>query len=195
MNSLRKKADPRLFAVMYTLLYPGVLGSLMYAYPDNFVSKGAPFTLVGAALAFALFLAFVFDYLHSITEPAKASYSHGTFIADLGLVALMFIAGQKILGTLIFDAAPEFWFLCAARVSGWFWEHMKAGADNEDPTPEGVDLFFIFVYAIGGLIAVQIGWYDSVAYKWVLAAVLLLDALMYLWYPRLAQCIESAKKK
>ena len=121
--------------------------------------RKAYFTWVGAALAAAFFFAFVLDYLHSISKTARACYSHGTFIADLGLVVLMFIAGQKILGTPIFPSVEEFWFLGAARLCGWFWEHMKADAANVDPTPEGIDLLFIFVYAIGGLIAVQIGWY------------------------------------
>jgi len=176
---------------MHTLLYPGVLGSLMYAYPDNIVSDKACFTWLGAALAGSLFLAFVLDYLHSISRVSKACYSYGTFIADLGLVVLMFIAGQKIMGTRIFPDAGEFWFLGGARACGWLWEHTKA---NQDLTPEGVDLLFIFVYVVGGLIAVQIGWHGSDGYKWTLAAVLLFDALMYLWYPYVARWIDATKK-
>ena len=80
MNWLRKTADTRFFEVMHTLLYPGVLGSLMYAYPDNIVSDKACFTWLGAALAGSLFLAFVLDYLHSISRVSKACYSYGTFI-------------------------------------------------------------------------------------------------------------------
>ena len=135
MNWLRKSADDRFHEVMHTLLYPGVLGSLIYAYPDNIVSKKVPFTWVDASLAAALMLAFVFDYLHSISREAKAYYSHGTFIADLCLVVLMFIAGQKILGTPMFPSVQEFWFLGLARAFGWFWEHTRARADGEDPTP------------------------------------------------------------
>lgn len=194
MNSLsgacewaRQKADLRLHAVMHTLLYPGVLGSLMYALPDNILKNDSPFTWsrngLGILLALALFAAFVADYLHSISEEAKASYSNGTFWADLVIVALVFIAGQKVLGTKVLPDLSEFWFLAGAKLCAVAWEGLtyqnpmspSTAETAPSPTPIETDVAFALAFlSIGGLILLS-----KTCYQVALMLVLFADARWY----------------
>jgi len=188
---------------MHGLFYPGVLGSLIYAFPDNILSHRAEFSVAGTVLAVSLFVSFAFDYVYSSTKDAKQTYSYGTFIADCFIVVLMFIAGQKILGTPLFQGIDEFWFLGAARLFAWAWEFLRVQESpdpalerdpakvkqeeierNADLTAQGIDFLFVPAYPIVGLIAECTPWYP-----WALAALLVFDALMYIGHPRLANWI------
>ena len=191
---LRKRADDRLFLVMHTLLYPGVLGSLIYAFPDNILSGKTAFTIPGTLVAIGFFFAFSADYLHSISIHAKASYSFGTFIADLAIIVLIFCAGQKILGTALFPSVSELWFLMCAKFFAIVWESVtyKATSDSapatnnigaRTPSPRETDLGFMLAYLLAGLLGYVTESDPSDSWtRWVLAVLLLADAFWYFLY-------------
>jgi hypothetical protein len=188
LEKARQKADPRLHAGVHSLLYPGVLGSLMYALADTRAKSESAFNWssdgLGVLLALALFAAFVADYLHSINDDAKARYSNGTCFADLLIVVLVFIAGQKVLGTPLLPALSEFWFLAGAKLCAVAWEGLTHPAPGNattadavtSPTPLETDVGFALAYLVIGVLAVS----SKTAYHVALMLVLFADAWWYL---------------
>jgi hypothetical protein len=188
-ESLRKKAGPRLFTIMHTLLYPGVLGSLMYALPDNIASGRVHYSPEQTGLACALFAMFVMDYAHSVLKENEAAYSYGTFVADLFIVIFLFLAGQRILGTAIFAHVHPAWWLCAMKLAsvGWEWLKHPSPAPSGEAASEsqqdkanamGTDFAFLLVYALVGVGAQISGRPATLALTLALVA----DAFYYVAY-------------
>lgn len=145
-----------MFTIMHTLLYPGVLGSLMYAVPDNIASGRMPFEFVQVATVCALFSMFVMDYAHSVTEDNKNDYSYGTFIADLLIVVLLFVAGQRLLGAKIPPDIHPAWFLVGVKIAALCWELLKHGGSHQTPAKRaerGTDFAFLLLYVLVGVVA------------------------------------------
>lgn len=184
MTPLQQKAEPRMFTIMHTLLYPGVLGSLMYAAPDNIASGRTPLDLTQVAVACALFLMFIMDYSHSVEKGNEESYSNGTFIADLVIVVLLFIAGQRILGTPVPPDIHPAWLLVGVKVAAVCWEFLKR-RDSHQSAVRSVevltDLLFLVLYALVGFFAPDSEKYAS----FFLIAVLVGDAVSYIVYRKL----------
>jgi len=188
MTWLRGKAEPRLFTVMHTLLYPGVLGSLMYALPDNIAAGRVSYDAEQIVLACALFSMFVMDYTHSVLKRNEAAYSHGTFIADLLIVGLLFLAGQRILGTAIPPDVHPAWLLAAMKLAAVSWEWVKhqpapTAEDREsDANAIGTDFAFALAYAVAAVASQLPPHLQSVATLLFILA-LLGDAFFYVAYP------------
>ena len=186
---LRAKAEPRLFTIMHALLYPGVLGSLMYAVPDNLAKNPEAYDLWQIVLACSFFAMFVMDYTHSVSKPNEASYSRGNFAADFIIMVLMFVAGQRILGATLPPAVHPAWLLCAVKAAALAWESLKhpGGAANSGTTParestraKETDFACMIIYALAAWLTPPAGTVSDIA----LAAALLVDAVVYLTYFR-----------
>ena len=70
--------------VMNNLLYPAVLGTLIYTGFNEF--SGHALWGEEALLALALFVLYVMDYAHSVSEGNRKTYTPGKFLADLVIV-------------------------------------------------------------------------------------------------------------
>lgn len=181
---LRREAEPRMFTIMHTLLYPGVLGSLMYALPDNIASHRTQFDFTQVATAIALFSMFVMDYAYSVTEDNKNNYSMGTFAADLLIVVLLFVAGQRILGTHIPPDIHPALLLASVKAAALCWEFLKQGGScrsSENRAKKDTDLAFLLIYIAVALVAQGS---EQVASDLLILA-LLGDAFYYVLYRKL----------
>ena len=190
LNTLRCKVSPEWFAIMHSLLYPGVLGSLIYALPDNLVSKRIELSNDQLFVAIAFLLLFTIDYAYSITDSSKAAYSRGTFIADLLIVFFLFVVGQKALGTKLFESIEPAFLMVAAKLCAVFWEQVRnqdaaAGAGKglsyESGAEAKTDWACVVVYLVIGGISLLKPDYS----KALLGVALLLDAASYEIYKRL----------
>lgn len=180
------RADSRFFVVMHTLVYPGVLGSLMYAIPDNIVSGARAYSNATLFIAFAFFGAFIMDYTHSITAFARRNYSIAMFALDSAIVFLLFCAGQQILGSEVLLQIPTALLLAVAKVVGGLWEVVVWSPEN---SARNTDFVFALAYLILFLGASgQNCWAPAAisecaeGFRWALGFVLLADALFYLAY-------------
>lgn len=181
---LRQKADPRMFTIMHMLLYPGVLGSLMYAAADNLASHRTQFDGMQVAVAIALFSMFVMDYAYSVTADNENHYSTGTFAADLLIVILLFVAGQRILGTEIPPHIHPAWLLVSVKAAALGWEYLKmdgARRSNEERAKKVTDFVFLLIYAFVAFVARESA--QSAPYLLIIA--LLGDAFCYVLYRKL----------
>ena len=206
----RRRDDERLYSIMHTLLYPGVLGSLMYALPDNILTKGGTPANAVISMALAFFFAFVMDYTHSITPRAKELYCVATFGADFMIFLLLFVAGQRILGTALLLPLATPFFLALAKFAGVAWElaakaaakmppAKPAAADGSEPGM-GTDFAFCLIYLALGALSHDSSCWRSIdppadcqtGWLWGLTIVLCADALYYLGYRRWASANASA---
>lgn len=189
------KEDGRLYAVMHTLLYPGVLGSLMYAAPDKMSSGRNPYPSEVLWLAGAFALAFVFDYIHSAGDRFKQSYTYKLFMLDLVIVIMLFGAGQRILGNSVFMWLSVPAMLAIAKFSAALWE---IAAETKIDSARNTDVLFAVIYSGIAIVMMVSGtqcWPTprdqpgacTSAATWVLAAALVADALSFLYYKRLAR--------
>jgi len=186
--------DGRLYAAMHTLVYPGVLGSLLYAVPDNLTKgvKYAPETLwLGSVFA----LAFVFDYIHTVGPRFKDSYSYKLFLLDLVIVAMLFGAGQRILGNTVFVFLSVPTMLAIAKFAAALWE---MAAETREDSARNTDLLLGFLYVgiavVMGISGAQCWTGPPVAgtacptyWSLGLGLTLFADAMSFLYYKKLAR--------
>jgi hypothetical protein len=197
-DALLNRADQRFFTVMHTLIYPGVLGSLMYAYPDNIVSGTTTYSLPTALVSLAFFFAFVMDYAHSVASPAKRKYSVTMFSLDVVIVLSLFCAGQKLLGTPFLAWASVPVLLGLGKVAAVLWE---CAAKTREDSARNTDVVAAIAYFLFALLGPGNECWPSrnaseaelcAGWSHWLAAVLLLDAFSYVIYRKLATANDSA---
>ena len=135
--------DGRLYAAMHTLIYPGVLGSLIYAVPDK-MSAGQSYSNETLLLGGAFALAFAFDYIHSAGERFKNSYTFKLFALDLVIVVMLFGAGQRILGNDIFAFFSVPAMLAISKFAAALWE---VCADTSEDSARNTDFLLCAVYS------------------------------------------------
>lgn len=82
----------RLHNLLYNLLYPAFLGTLIYNYFDKYPALS---TGVGVTL-FLMLILFSLDFIYSLSEEVIRNYSGWQFVFDIFIVGLLFIAAKSI---------------------------------------------------------------------------------------------------
>lgn len=186
-------SDQRWFQIMTNLLYPAVLGTLIYTFADSTLKPGVcvddPLFWGGLAL----FPLFMFDYAHSLREDVRASYDASKFLADLVIVSCLFLAGKAILKAPVFSQVDYVWWLFGAKAAAVIWEQResKSGPAGRKSQPAqaasrlvvfGIetDLALCVAYLVLGILAaVGASWW-----LWVAPLAMALDAHQYYRYSR-----------
>jgi hypothetical protein len=99
MNS-SAPTDNRWYQVMTNLLYPAVLGTILYAFGDEAWKQGVRlFTTfrIEPLLALALVVLFTLDYAYTLNDNAQGNYGAWQFSLDCVTLGLLFLAGKAIL--------------------------------------------------------------------------------------------------
>ncbi len=109
MNCTDNNEESRLHVVMATLIYPAILGAIIYDVFKLFIldvgKHPAPQLIV---LIFALILLYVVDYTYTVVERPK-KYSTCQFIGDLFIVISLFFAIKLVLAQIpIMDTNESF---------------------------------------------------------------------------------------
>lgn len=120
--------DARWCVVMNNLLYPAVLGTLIYT-GFNYLSSPA-LGVEEALLMLALFVLYIMDYAHSVSDGNRKTYTRDKFWWDLTIVACLFFAGNAILGNNIFPAIHPAWWLLATKTAAVLWENLGHTTDK-----------------------------------------------------------------
>ncbi|BAV33647.1 hypothetical protein SCL_1336 [Sulfuricaulis limicola] len=180
--------DVRWCVVMNNLLYPAVLGTLIYTGFNEF--SGHAIWGEQAFLALALFVLYVMDYAHSVSEGNRKAYTSGRFLADLVIVACLFIAGNAILGENLFPAVHPAWWLLGTKLAALWWEcwgHLREKWPPRKRVEVETDTAFALVYLI-----VAVGSLNMEIPALVLAAVVAADAFYYYQYESLVAAASKA---
>jgi hypothetical protein len=112
--------DPRWFQIMTNLLYPAVLGTLIYTFAQHSLASASlsdPMFMGGLALL-ALF---VMDYAHSLRDEVRTTYDGRKFLADFIVVVGLFLAGTAILNQPVFPTVAYVWWLFMAKAAAVAW--------------------------------------------------------------------------
>lgn len=183
--------DVRWCVVMNNLLYPAVLGTLIYTGFNEF--SGHAIWGEQALLALALFVLYVMDYAHSVSEGNRKTYTSGKFLADLVIVACLFIAGNAILGENLFPAIHPAWWLLGTKVAALWWEcwgQLREKWPARKRVEVETDSAFALVYLI-----VAVGSLNMEIPALVLAGVVAADAFYYYQYESLVAAASRAAPK
>jgi hypothetical protein len=171
----------RLHNLVYGLLYPAFLGSLIYNYVDQRQSMRLEATLV---LIFLLLL-FALDFVYSLAKVVMENYSIAQFAIDLIVVVLLYIAAKSIPGERLFIGFAPWGALALSRAAAALWEEYQyqrlraAAVLDRSRRHANSDWILTFCYLIVG----QIGWNSdekTSAYS-LLIAPLFLDVFVYLY--------------
>jgi hypothetical protein len=180
--------DVRWCVVMNNLLYPAVLGTLIYTGFNEF--SGHAIWGEEALLALALFVLYVMDYAHSVSEGNRKTYTPGKFLADLVIVACLFIAGNAILGENLFPAVHPAWWLLGTKVAAlWWecWEHLRGKWPPRKRVEVETDTAFALLYLIAAIYAL----YADIP-TLILAGIIAGDAFFYYRYEALVKAASKA---
>lgn len=183
--------DERWCIVMNNLLYPAVLGTLIYTGFNEF--SGLLLWGEQALLALALFVLYVMDYAHSVGNGNKKIYSRGKFWADLVIVACLFIAGNAILGENLFPSVHPAWWLFGTKVAALWWEcwgHLGEKWPPRKRVEVETDTAFALLYLIAGIFALNVD-VPTLALAGIIAG----DAFYYYRYEALVKAATQAASK
>jgi hypothetical protein len=115
----------RLHQIMYTMVYPAVLGSFIYAYWDKVAKNEFIWAEPSPWVCGFLFIAlFTLDYTYSIGDSIQKSYSAAEFLFDFIILVLLFITAQEIFGTKIraLESFSVWTYLLAIKAVASAWE-------------------------------------------------------------------------
>lgn len=182
--------DKRLFQIMNNLLYPAVLGTLLYTFVDKRIPGMQLFEpeFIGAC---ALFLLFVFDYAHSSSDEVRSTYDAKKFLFDLLIISFLFLAGKDILNDALLPNIDFVWWLFLSKLAAVFWEiserkdRQKSHAAQVSARPFPFPLIYIetdaalcIAYAaIAGFALANLDWWP-----WAAAICMGVDAYFYWRY-------------
>lgn len=183
--------DQRWFQIMTNLLYPAVLGSLIYTFAESAV-PGAQLDDPLLWGGFSLLVLFVFDYAHSSREEVRATYDGWKFLADLLIVSFLFLAGKAVLKSPVLPGIDYVWWLFFAKLAAVVWEltelrraqpsQARQAASRKLDMAFGMETDFALclIYpAIGVLALGGVGWWT-----WVVALAMAFDAVQYYRFAR-----------
>jgi len=183
--------DQRWFQIMTNLLYPAVLGSLIYTFAESAV-PGAQLDDPLLWGGFSLLALFVFDYAHSSREEVRATYDGWKFLADLLIVSFLFLAGKAVLKSPVLPGIDYVWWLFFAKLAAVIWEFIESrraqpsqagsAASRKLANAFGIetDLALCVIYlVIGWLAFVEVQWWT-----WAVAVAMAFDAVQYYRFAR-----------
>jgi hypothetical protein len=119
--------DPRWRDAMTGLLYPAVLGTLIYLFAERFYEHRRELLDSHAWVGLALLLLFALDFLHSMKESTPA-YGPFEFVFDFCIVLALLLAGKAWQAEAA-DSAPALDFigwLALARALGVVFEFVHS---------------------------------------------------------------------
>jgi hypothetical protein len=160
----------RLHQIMYTMVYPAVLGSFLYSFWDKAATQQFSWNdhlpWVGGLLFIAVL---TLDYIYSLANTIMHRYSWPKFVMDFLVVVLIYFAMSALLKPDLkgWDLALLWGYLFAIKLVSWVWELCdyrqqnlpKPGdaAKRARPLPIGkngieTDLGLMFGAFMGGLV-------------------------------------------
>ncbi|HEY4956298.1 MAG TPA: hypothetical protein VII31_00665 [Caldimonas sp.] len=171
--------DPRWHEVMTGLLYPAVLGAILFTFFDRLTSRDLALPEPTLVAALALLVLFTFDYAHTMSCSVSENYGPGEFACDTVILCLLFLAGKQLVGA----AAPHapswlstpLWELMAlTKAASVVWEVVRTAkrtsirASLKLSANVKADVAFALAYLALGMIF-QVA---SPAFAWLMAVVL-----------------------
>jgi hypothetical protein len=185
--------DQRWFQIMINLLYPAVLGSLIYTFAESAV-PGAQLDDPLLWGGFSLLALFVFDYAHSSREEVRATYDGWKFLADLLIVSFLFLAGKAVLKSPVLPGIDYVWWLFFAKLAAVIWEfaelrraqpsQARQAASRKLDMAFGMETDFALciIYLVIGVLALGgVRWWT-----WAVALAMAFDAVQYYRFARQA---------
>lgn len=167
-------------AIITGLLYPGLLGSLLYeAVPKVFGSGPGGLPSETIVLVLALLWHYVLDYIYTYDRTPDAPYDWLMFIADALIVVCLYFA---IRYAYSHDTALAWLFMLGTKLAAFMWEladARHAGFDQAKDRALGSDWLFCWPYLLGLFFFPD--------QPLALAAVLVADASVYIWLSRRPQ--------
>lgn len=183
----------RLHQIMYTMVYPAVLGSFLYTFWDKTAKGRFEWSDPLPWLIGLLFIALLtLDYVYSLAAAIVARYSLVKFVLDLLIVVLLYLTLQALFKEkveVVDKVLPWVW-LFLIKLLAVAWEladrsQQVAGAsgtraEKARAVPlvniETDTLLLILAVLFGALAIVSPAWLQVVYY----AAWMLLDGLLYI---------------
>lgn len=159
-------------AIITGLLYPGLLGSLLYEAAPKLA--GLPHETI--VLVLAMLWHYVLDYIYTYDRDPAAPYDWLMFIADALIVVCLYSA---IRFAYAHDTPLAWLFMLGTKLAAFLWELADArhgGFDQAKHRALGSDWAFCWPYLLGLFFLPD--------QPWALVVVLLLDAGVYLWLTR-----------
>ncbi len=115
----------RLHQIMYTMVYPAVLGSFLYSFWDKAATKQFSWDdrlpWVGGLLFIAVL---TLDYIYSLATTIVQRYSWPKFVMDFLVVVLIYFAMSALLKPDLkgWDLVLLWVYLFAIKLLSWIWE-------------------------------------------------------------------------
>lgn len=178
--------DPRWFQIMTNLLYPAVLGTLIYTFAQHSLASASlsdPMFMGGLALL----VLFVMDYAHSLRDEVRTTYDGRKFLADFIVVVGLFLAGTAVLNQPVFPTVAYVWWLFMAKAAAVAWE--RAEAAHQPKATEAArrmlfgletDLALLVVYFVLAVVSLT----EATWWQWAVAIAMVVDAVQYFRYGR-----------
>ena len=114
------------------LLYPAILGSIIFNMFDAFSAQRIMGDPIRYVLVFLIIVHYVMDYLCTNTEKIRNNYSVLQAICDFLIVALLFISINAAYGVPRFGSLAPYvaLLLAGTKLLGFFWELFRSEKDQ-----------------------------------------------------------------
>lgn len=176
--------NQRWFLIMSNLLYPAVLGTVIYTFAEKILDPTDCITATQQLAGLMLITLFIFDYSHTLIEGIRVNYNGRKFFADFVIILCILLAGRAILGKPVPLEANYAWWLFFAKTSAVLWElfdvngkAMKAASRKLPNNFFGfeTDLFLCVVYAA----IIGLAYCEFRYWEWCAISAMLFDAYQY----------------
>jgi len=117
--------SPKLYRFTIGLLYPGILGSIIYGLFDNVTKvydSKCYLNVENYIVTILLILVFVFDYLNTDNSEVKESYIRIQGIFDILIVLILFLSVYVALDVLSWGIEYVALLLAASKFFAMLWE-------------------------------------------------------------------------
>ena len=173
--------DERWHQVMTGLLYPAVLGAILFTFAERLADKPSEFSALTLGAGLAILVLFTFDYAHTMSGAVRETYGPSEFVCDALITTLLFLAGKRVLGAPV--VFLELWALMAlTKGASIAWEALRLGKGRAQDASIKVTVNFK-ADLVFGIVYVVLGLFFQVArpeFTWLLVVAMILDALVYI---------------
>jgi hypothetical protein len=121
-----KPTPAQLHQLLYGLVYPAVLGSLLYTtiFDQSFTQSPSRDSLALTCTVLIIAL-FAVDYVYSYSENNTVDYSVAQFLIDFVIVLLAYVAAVSFTGVEAFEKVPGWIYLFLAALVSYFLEEAR----------------------------------------------------------------------